>query len=160
MNTRPRCRQGLDKKNWVEITVYDLSTRFFIALPHLDNFEPYWDMTSYRVSCFPCSPLPGSAGPVGSVSIRIDWNWSWLRETDSADRFFAASGVEIAQHHQDLIRLRRAAFYSQLKSKVGDILTKATALRIDLNFDGAPMASHTLTPLTHKLLVSYPRSFP
>ena len=42
-------------------------------------------------------------------------------------RFLAASGVEIAQHHRDLIRLRRAAFYSQLKSKVGNIRTKATA---------------------------------
>ena len=29
------------------------------------------------------------------------------------------------------------AFYSQLKSKVGNILAKAAALRIDLKIDGA-----------------------
>ena len=66
------------------------------------------------------------------------------RETDG---FFAASGVEHAQHNQDQFRFRRAAFYSQLKSKVGNILAKATALRINLNIDGAPIASHTHSPL-------------
>ena len=46
-----------------------------------------------------------------------------LRETDL---FFAASGVEHAQHKQDHFRFRGAAFYSQLKSKVGNILAKDT----------------------------------
>ncbi len=32
-------------------------------------------------------------------------------------RFFTASGVDHAQHNQDLFRFRRAAFYSHLKSK-------------------------------------------
>ena len=66
------------------------------------------------------------------------------RETD---RFCAASGVEHARHNQHQFRFRRAAFYSQLKSKVGNILAKATALRINLIIDGAPVASHTHTPL-------------
>jgi hypothetical protein len=39
------------------------------------------------------------------------------------ETFFAASGVQHAQHNQDQFCFRRAAFYSQLKSKVGNILT-------------------------------------
>ena len=41
-----------------------------------------------------------------------------------ATTYVAASGVEHAQHNQDQFRLRRAAFYFQLKSKVGNILAK------------------------------------
>ena len=43
----------------------------------------------------------------------------------------------------------RLTFYSQLKSKVGNILAKATALRINLNIDGAPIASHVHTHPSH-----------
>jgi hypothetical protein len=74
-----------------------------------------------------------------------------------ANRFFAASGVGHAKHIQDQFRFRRAAFYSKLKSKVGNILAKATALRINLNIDGAPIASHVHTH-THKPLA--PHSLP
>jgi hypothetical protein len=60
-----------------------------------------------------------------------------------------ASGVERAQHNQDHFRFRRAAFYSQLKFKVSYILAKATALRINLNIDGAPIASLAHTHASH-----------
>ena len=43
------------------------------------------------------------------------------------DHYFAASGVVHAQHNQDQFRFHRSAFYPQLKSKVGNILAKATA---------------------------------
>ncbi len=49
-----------------------------------------------------------------------------------------------------VVPFRSAAFYFQLKSKVGNILAKATALLINLNIDGAPIAAshtHTHTPL-------------
>jgi hypothetical protein len=36
----------------------------------------------------------------------------------------------------DMFNFGRAAFYSKLKSIVGNIITKATALRINLNIDG------------------------
>jgi hypothetical protein len=65
-------------------------------------------------------------------------------------QLFAASGVERAQTHQDLFHFRRAAFYSQLKSKVSNILAKAaTALRINLNFHGGPVASRSHTHPSH-----------
>ena len=77
------------------------------------------------------------------------------------DRFGAASGVEHAQHNVDQLRFRRAAFYSQLKSKVGNILAEATALRINLNIDGAPIASRTPTHPSHsQALASSPLPSP
>ena len=46
-------------------------------------------------------------------------------------------------------RFRRAAFYSRLKSKFGNIIVKATSLRITLNIDGAPIASRAHTYPSH-----------
>ena len=52
-----------------------------------------------------------------------------------------------------VVPFRSAAFYSQLKSKVGYILAKSTNLLINLNKGGAPIAAshtHTLTlPVTN-----------
>ena len=56
-------------------------------------------------------------------------------------RFFAASGVQLAQPTSGLFHFRRAAFSPQLKAKVGNLLAKAAALRINLNIGGAPIAS-------------------
>ena len=65
------------------------------------------------------------------------------------------SGAD-AQHNKDQLRYRRAAFYSQLKSKVSNILAKATALRISLTIYGALyLHEHTLKPPTSKPLASY-----
>jgi hypothetical protein len=47
-------------------------------------------------------------------------------------RFFAASGVQLAQSTSGLFYFRRAAFSPQLKAKVGNILAKAAASRINL----------------------------
>jgi hypothetical protein len=69
------------------------------------------------------------------------------RETDS---FFAASGVQSAQSTSGgFFHFRHAAFSSGLKSKVGLALTKASALRIVLNLDGAPIASKSHTHPSH-----------
>ena len=67
------------------------------------------------------------------------------RETD---RFFAASGVQSAQSTSGF-HYRRAAFLQQLKGKVGLALAKAAALRINLNIDGAPIASKSHTHPSH-----------
>jgi hypothetical protein len=41
--------------------------------------------------------------------------------------FLQLQGVEHAKHNKEQFRYRCAAFYSQLKSKDGNILAKATA---------------------------------
>jgi hypothetical protein len=74
--------------------------------------------------------------------------------------FFAASGVEHAKQNQDQFRYRRAAFYSQLKSKVGNVLAKATAQRINLNIDGASIASRAHAHPSHSQTLSPPIHFP
>ena len=70
----------------------------------------------------------------------------FLQDHREIDRFLAASGVQLAQTN---FHFRRAAFSSQLKSKVGHILVKAAALRIMLNVDGAPIASRSHTHPSH-----------
>ncbi len=68
------------------------------------------------------------------------------RETD---RFFAASGVQLAQSTSAQFHYRRVAFSSQFKSEIGNILPKTTALRINLNIHGAPIASTSHTHPSH-----------
>jgi hypothetical protein len=69
------------------------------------------------------------------------------RETD---RFFAASGVQLAQTNPSgQFHFRCAAFASILKSRVGNILTKAPSLRINLNLDGTPIVSKSHTHPSH-----------
>ena len=78
----------------------------------------------------------------------------FLQAHRETDRFFAASGVQLAQSDRGQFHFKRAAFSSQLKSKVGNILAKAAALRITLNIDDTPVSSdHTLTHHTHNPLV-------
>jgi hypothetical protein len=59
----------------------------------------------------------------------------FLQAHRETDRFFAASGIQLAQNDRGQFHFRRAAFSSQLKSKVGNILSKAAALRITLKRD-------------------------
>ena len=73
----------------------------------------------------------------------------FLQTHRETDRFFAVSGVQLAQSTSGLFHFRRVAFSSTLKSKVGSTLAKAAALRINLNIDGAPIASRTHTHPSH-----------
>jgi hypothetical protein len=61
--------------------------------------------------------------------------------------FISVWSILVGEHMRDHLR----AFYSQLKSKVGNILAKAAALRIDRKIDGAPIkithSPRTLNPL-------------
>ncbi len=61
----------------------------------------------------------------------------FLQAHRESDRFFAVSGVQLAQCTS--VHFCRAAFSSRLKSKVGSTLAKTAALRINLNLDGAPI---------------------
>ena len=73
----------------------------------------------------------------------------FLQAHRETDRFLAASGVQLAQHDRGQFHYRRAAFSSHLKCRVGNILAKAAALRINLNIDGAPLASRSHTHPSH-----------
>ena len=54
----------------------------------------------------------------------------FLQAHRETDRFFTVSGVQFEQPSSGFFLFRRAAFSSQLKDKVGNILAKAAALRI------------------------------
>jgi hypothetical protein len=74
----------------------------------------------------------------------------FLQAHRETDRFFAASGVQLAQTHPGgQFTFHRAAFLTQVQSKVGLVLGKAAALRITLNLDGAPIASKSHTHPSH-----------
>ena len=76
--------------------------------------------------------IPSTSGSLHSEFVLL----LFLQTHRETDRFFAASGVQFAQHDRGQFHYRRAAFSSQLKSKCGSLLTKAVALRIILNIDG------------------------
>ncbi len=63
--------------------------------------------------------------------------------------FFAASGVQLPQTDRDQFHFPRTAFASQFKRRVDLDLAKATALRITLNLDGAPITSKSHTQPSH-----------
>ena len=68
------------------------------------------------------------------------------RETD---RFFAASGVQLAQSTRGFFHYLRSAFSSMLKSRVGNILVKTATFLVTLNLDGAPITSKSHTHITY-----------
>jgi hypothetical protein len=78
------------------------------------------------------------------------------RETDT---FFTSSGVQLAQSDCGYFHFLRANFSLLFKSCVGNILTKATSLCINLNLDGEPITSKSHTHSIRKLLVYYPRLY-
>ena len=86
--------------------------------------------------------------PIASTSGRLHGEFVrllFLQAHRETDRFFAASGVQPVQTQRGMFHFRRAAFSQQLKGKVGLALAKAAALRINLNLDGAPIASKSHT---------------
>ena len=102
------------------------------------------------------SAIPGTNGRLHSDFIRL----LFLQAHREIDRFFAASGVQSAQSNLGATyfhfrlaafssTLNHAAFSSILKSKCGNILTKTTVLRINLNLDGTPITSQSHTNPSH-----------
>ena len=88
--------------------------------------------------------IASTSGRLHSEFVRL----LFLQAHRETDRFFAASGVQLAQHDRGKFH-RRAAVSAQLKAKVGSTLAKAAALRINLNIDGAPITSRTHTHPSH-----------
>ena len=90
--------------------------------------------------------IASTSGRLHSEFVRL----LFLQTHRETDRFFAASGVQLAQTNPSgQIHFRRAAFASILKSRVGNILVKAAALRINLNIDGTPITLRTHTHPSH-----------
>jgi hypothetical protein len=73
----------------------------------------------------------------------------FLQAHRETDRFFVPSGVQLVQTTCGLFHYLRTAFSSMLKTRVGNILSKDTVLRINLNLDGVPIASKSHTHPSH-----------
>ena len=91
------------------------------------------------------SAIASTSGRLHSEFVRL----LFLQAHRETDRFFSASGVQSAQSDRVQFHFRRADFLQQLKSKVDLALTKAAVLRINLNLDGAPIASKSHTLPSH-----------
>jgi hypothetical protein len=89
--------------------------------------------------------IPSTSGKLHSEFVRL----LFLQAHRETHRFFAASGVQSAHSTSGQFHFRRTAFAQQLKSKVGLALVKAEDLRINLNLDGAPIASKSHTHPSH-----------
>jgi hypothetical protein len=107
----------------------------------------------YRVDYNNRSPSAVSfIPPIASTSDRLHGEFVrllFLQAHRETDRFFASSGVQSAQSTSDQFHFRRVAFLQHLKGKVGLTLTKAAALRINLNLGGSPIASKSHTHPSH-----------
>jgi hypothetical protein len=103
----------------------------------------YNDRPPSTVSFIPT--IASTSGRIHSEFVRL----LFLQSHRETDRFFAASGVQLAQTHRGMFHFRRAAFSSSLKAKVGSTLTKAAVLRVNLNIDGVPITSRTHTHPSH-----------
>ena len=89
--------------------------------------------------------IASTSGRLHSECIRL----LFLQAHRETDRFFAASGVQLAQSTSGVFHYRRTAFSSLLKTRVGNILVKAAALRITVNLDGVTITSKTHTHPSH-----------
>ena len=90
--------------------------------------------------------IASTSGRLHSEFVRL----LFLQDHRETDRFFAASGVQLTQTNPgDQFHFHRAAFSQQLKNKVDLALAKAADLRINLNLDGAPIASKSHTHPSH-----------
>ncbi len=74
--------------------------------------------------------IPSTSGRLHSKFVRL----LFLQTHQETDRFFASSRVQIPQSDRGYFHFRRSTFLANLKSRVVLTLTKATALRITLNF--------------------------
>ena len=80
--------------------------------------------------------IPSTSGRIHSEFVCL----LFLQDHRETDRFLPDSGVQVAQ---STFYFRRVTFSSQLKSKVGHILTKTVTLRIMMNVDGSPIDFRT-----------------
>jgi hypothetical protein len=86
-----------------------------------------------------------SSGRLHSEFVRL----LFLQAHRETDRFFAASGVQLAQSDRVHFHFRLTAFDQQLKIRVDLVIAKAAPLRITLILDGVPIISKSHTHPSH-----------
>jgi hypothetical protein len=91
------------------------------------------------------STIASTSGRLHSEFVRL----LFLQAHRETDRFFAASGVQLAQTDRGVFHYRRSAFSSMLKRKVGLALAKAATLRITFNLGGSTITSKSHTHPSH-----------
>jgi hypothetical protein len=91
------------------------------------------------------SDIVSTSGRLHSEFIRL----LFLQTHRETDRFFADSGVQLAQSTSGLVHFRRVALLTTLTAKVVSTLAQDAALRITLNIDGDPITSRTHTHPSH-----------
>jgi hypothetical protein len=91
------------------------------------------------------STIPSTSRRLHSDFVRL----LFLQTHRETDRFFAASGVQLAQTNSGLFHFLRSLFSFQLRTKVGSTLVKSACLRVNLNLDGTPITSRTHTHPSH-----------
>ena len=125
----------------------DIDKSLFLTEADTDKIrkyrEDYNNNTPNTVAFMPS--IDGTTGRLQSEFIRL----LFLQAHRETDRFCAGSGVQSAQFDRGFFHSRRAAFSSMMKSKCGNVLAKAAALRINLNLDGAPITSASHTHPSH-----------
>jgi hypothetical protein len=89
--------------------------------------------------------IPSTSGRLHSEFVRL----LFLQTHRETDLFFAASGIQLAQPYSGFFHFHLVVFSSQLKTKVGSTLAKASTLRINLNMDETPITSRTHTHPSH-----------
>jgi hypothetical protein len=90
-------------------------------------------------------PIASTSGRLQSEFVRL----LFLQSHRETDRFFADSGVQLPQFDRGQFHFRHTDFSQEFKGKVGLALAKTEDLRINLNLDGAPIASKSHTHPSH-----------
>ena len=114
----------------------------------------YNNRPSHAISFMPA--IDSTSGCLHSEFVLLPFCYRIIGKPRETDRFLAASGVQLAQ---PTLHFRGTVFSSPFKFKVDHILTKATALWINLNIAGTPITSRSHTHPSHtqnsRLLTSF-----
>ena len=84
-----------------------------MSLTKLENHADYNNNHPNSISFM--TDIAGTSGSLHSALVRL----LFLQAYRETDRFFAASGVQLAQSECDQFHYKSTVFSSQLKSKVG-----------------------------------------
>ncbi len=79
----------------------------------------------------------------------------FLQTHRETDRLFTTSGDQLAQSSSVQFHYRHTVFSSQLKSNVGNTLTKAATLWVTPNIHGTPISSKSHTHPSHSQFLSH-----